>query len=79
MFHHDIARPVDRDEKVLFLPEAIRERLMADDLHGGRLDAAPMCRSITDDFGRRRVGRRQLTGDQFRLRGHCPGRASVLV
>src|SRR6478672_1623110 len=24
---------------------------MADDLHGVRLDAAPMCRSITDDFG----------------------------
>jgi hypothetical protein len=64
---------------MIFLFEAILERLMADDLHSIRLHAAPMRRSMPDDFGWKKVNRGQLTGDQLRPGGACHRRTLVLV
>jgi hypothetical protein len=43
------------DEKVALLFEAILEVLVTDDLHGLRQHATPVCRSVPDDCGWRKL------------------------
>jgi hypothetical protein len=53
---------------MILLFETVRELLMADDLHGLRLHATPVCRLVSDDLGGRKIDRWYLSTEQAGLR-----------
>jgi hypothetical protein len=54
---------LDGDKKVASLFEPVLEMLVADDLHRLRQQPSPLCRSVPDNCGRRKLHRRQLTAN----------------
>jgi len=70
---------LDRDEKMALLFETILEMLVADDLHGLRLHPTPMCGSVPDDCGRRKLDSRQLRTTRLRWCSTDRGNAWIVM
>src|SRR6266545_1091223 len=70
---------LDCDEKVALLLKAILEMLMVDDLHGLCLHAAPVCRSVSDDFGWKKFDCRQRPSERLRRESADSGSIGILM